>query len=772
MGKDTERVADTRGSSQPVAPTTEASRRKLSPETADPSQRLWTLAASSGLDYLDELLALLISAEPESAQKAFVWYLSSAREDATQLLMHQSRRAPRAQQSRVQAHSQHLDTAQAQTQARLHALHLPTVTSRVDDSKHDARGDEHPSSSEAQPTPHAPTPLDSTEFEARSVAPGSHPVLTALGAGRVVGRWIVTPQGQRIAALGLVDHHSTPEQIWQLLRPHAQRVSHELRALHMLGSANATPHTLSNVEFAGLSGKAPPRESEPQGPAEAAKASPANDTTSSEPKGQSDGETISDSASSASLMQKILPVHSNATSSALVGSLAHEFNNILMSIMGYASLARRDFDEGLDLTAHLKEIEKAGNRTAKLVKQLRTYTRALDQKDQTCHVEQLLEELLALMLHSPNKGVKIQSEVAPGLPTVAVSPANLRHVIIALLNNAREAYSPRKVPVRGPNRMGQRAKPQIIHVRSELSHWAPAQADHDHDHVWQIEPARPHNSAYVLIEVFDEGRGMSREQVEQIFDPNFSTKSTTRGLGMAVVREIITRVEGALRIESSVDKGTRVSLLLPTEKSPTRATQAGDKAAPEVLERPAPAREIIERSPPRDARRGAAPPERGHGQRHNQQRFSELVDTRVTRFTVLVMEHDGRIRDAIHTQLHNLGIGVFAYGDLREGLGGYEAHRNTIDCLILDVDTPGGIEASEIFRYVREVNPSIFTIALARHALAQSAFPPDLLINHPFDMAHLDGALGFMLQQRSARRSAGPRATLSGIEFNADHRED
>jgi two-component system sensor histidine kinase HydH len=82
-----------------------------------------------------------------------------------------------------------------------------------------------------------------------------------------------------------------------------------------------------------------------------------------------------------------------------------------------------------------------------------------------------------------------------------------------------------------------------------------------------VSLSREESSPWVKIIVSDTGTGISKEDLEHIFDPYFTTKQTGTGLGLAIVHKIVEAHRGEVKTESELGRGTTVSLLLPVSEA-------------------------------------------------------------------------------------------------------------------------------------------------------------------------------------------------------------
>ncbi|MBI3821112.1 MAG: response regulator [Planctomycetes bacterium] len=228
----------------------------------------------------------------------------------------------------------------------------------------------------------------------------------------------------------------------------------------------------------------------------------------------------------------------------LAGGVAHEFNNLLAGIQGYATLALREPSVPPTLREFLDYIVQLSDRAANLTRQLLAFARKPSLARNPTSLTKLLETTRDFVQRSLNIEVALEIEEPPKDETwMALADANqLQQVLVNLTLNARDAM----------------AKPQPAPVVFRLYH-----------RVLEGElPAFPQNVApgdYLVIEVQDRGAGMTPEVLSQAIDPFFTTKEVGKGtgLGLPVAFGIMTGHQGFLTIDSEAGQGTRIGLYLP-----------------------------------------------------------------------------------------------------------------------------------------------------------------------------------------------------------------
>jgi PAS domain S-box-containing protein len=227
----------------------------------------------------------------------------------------------------------------------------------------------------------------------------------------------------------------------------------------------------------------------------------------------------------------------------LAGGVAHEFNNLLAGIQGYAALGLREENVPAILQEFLQFIVELSDRAANLTRQLLAFARKPNLSPQPTLMESLMRRTAELVQRSLCFEVQLDLESlgSDGKPLAAMADDNqLQQVLVNLALNARDALS-------GTSTLRFRLR-QVV-LAGELPGFP--------EHV----PA----GDYVMLEVHDEGHGMTAEVLNQALDPFFTTKEVGKGtgLGLPVAYGIIHGHQGFMTIDSAPGKGTRVSLYLP-----------------------------------------------------------------------------------------------------------------------------------------------------------------------------------------------------------------
>jgi len=224
----------------------------------------------------------------------------------------------------------------------------------------------------------------------------------------------------------------------------------------------------------------------------------------------------------------------------LASGLAHDFNNVLVAILGNADLALRELEPRAPGRAALDNIRQASLRAAELIEQLLAFAGRGGVASTRVPVNALVDELLRLSAPTMPGNVGIRIDIARDL-VLRADPSQVRQVLLNLVNNARDALGPGGGTVAIAGRLTYRDG--IAHADDVLTAAA---------------------GSYVELEIADTGPGMTRELRRRIFEPFFTTKATGHGLGLAAVVGIVRAHAGGMRLASAPGQGARFSVLWPS----------------------------------------------------------------------------------------------------------------------------------------------------------------------------------------------------------------
>ncbi|HYF36870.1 MAG TPA: response regulator [Prosthecobacter sp.] len=225
----------------------------------------------------------------------------------------------------------------------------------------------------------------------------------------------------------------------------------------------------------------------------------------------------------------------------LARGFAHEFNNLLTVLLGNLSLADMRLRSAIQLP-ELHTAKQATLQAQNLVQQLLTFARGGAPIKRPTQVGELIEQFF--LHHSRATQIEYRLDLASGIPTVALDPAQIRRLLGNLVRNAEQAQ-----PEGG-----------LITVRcyaAEPSEMFP------HEMVTDL----PSEAAGIVIEVHDHGAGISAENLPHIFEPYFSTRKADNatGLGLTVCESIAKAHGGSLSVRSEQGKGTSVRFYMPMD---------------------------------------------------------------------------------------------------------------------------------------------------------------------------------------------------------------
>lgn len=339
----------------------------------------------------------------------------------------------------------------------------------------------------------------------------------------------------------------------------------------------------------------------------------------------------------------------------LAGGVAHDFNNMLGVILGYAdmiSMTNADDDERpVDpvLEERVGTVVSAAKRASGLVDQLLAFSRQGKYQDIAVDLHQSIAEVVGLLTHTIDKRIRLEQRLETGSGIVRGDPSQLQNVLLNLALNARDA-----MPEGGVLRF----KTAVRVVDANVASAGP----------WATEPG-----TYLALAVSDTGVGMSEEVRRRVFEPYFTTKQPGKGsgLGLAGVYGIVKNHGGFVEVESETGQGTTFHVHLPLARN-------GEKQA--------------DTGPDHDPVRG-----RGH---------------------ILVVDDEHEITEAACAMLEKQGYGVTAIADSREAVQHFRENHASIDLVLLDMIMPG-YDGRECFEKMVEVDPHVRVVLSTGYAVGE-----------------------------------------------------
>jgi PAS domain S-box-containing protein len=356
----------------------------------------------------------------------------------------------------------------------------------------------------------------------------------------------------------------------------------------------------------------------------------------------------------------------------LAGGVAHDFNNLLTVILGYAELALGNVDPTLPLHADLEEIIKAARRSADITRQLLAFARKQTITPVVLDLNRSVENSLKMLQRLIGENISLTWLPKENLGPVKIDPTQIDQILANLCVNAKDAIADvGKVTIETANAIFDES------YCADHAGYAPGE--------------------YALLAVSDNGCGMDKETVEQIFEPFFTSKEVGQGtgLGLSTVYGIVTQNHGFINVYSEPGKGTTFRIYLPRDTG-----QAADLHPVAAAEIP-----------------------RGHGE------------------TILLAEDEPALLELGKRMLERLGYLVLAAGTPAEALRLAEAHVSELHLLITDVVMPE-MNGPDLAKRLQALHPGLkilFMSGFTANAIADRGVLNEgtNFIQKPFSMKDL-----------------------------------
>jgi len=317
----------------------------------------------------------------------------------------------------------------------------------------------------------------------------------------------------------------------------------------------------------------------------------------------------------------------------LAGGIAHDFNNILAGIIGNISIAQIFLDVSHKSHKPLLEAERASVRATELAHQLLTFARGGEPIKKVISIQVLINETISLVLHGSN--CKCVVSIPDNIHAIEADEGQLSQAFHNIIINATQA-----MPGGG-----------TLTVTAENDYLSSANS---------MEIAEGN---YARLTFFDQGCGISEENLSKIFDPYFTTKSAGNGLGLASAHSIISRHGGHIGASSILNKGTTFTIHLPSIGQKYSTYKAESAAQTTGLHRGG---------------------------------------------SILVMDDETMILKMVSSMLDHLGYQVTTAENGEEAIAKYKAARESGEpflATIMDLTIPGGMGGRETAQHILTIDP-------------------------------------------------------------------
>lgn len=222
----------------------------------------------------------------------------------------------------------------------------------------------------------------------------------------------------------------------------------------------------------------------------------------------------------------------------LTGGVAHDYNNMLGVILGYSELLEGALPEHSKLAKYAHEIHRAGNRGAKLTNKLLSFSRQKSSEAKVLDINTLLRDEQHMLEKILTARIQLELDLADDLWSVCLDNDDLVDAIINTSINAMHAMETAgQLSIQTRNKSIDKAEAQLLNLKA---------------------------GDYVLLNITDNGIGMSKETQHKIFDPFYTTKGENgTGLGLSQVYGFVHNSGGAIKVHSKLKQGTQLSLYFP-----------------------------------------------------------------------------------------------------------------------------------------------------------------------------------------------------------------
>jgi len=324
----------------------------------------------------------------------------------------------------------------------------------------------------------------------------------------------------------------------------------------------------------------------------------------------------------------------------LAGGIAHDFNNLLGVITGNVSFALQNLEPGHELCELLTDVWAGASRAQSLTQQLLTFAEGGEPIKEPTALPGLVKEAATQAAAGTN--IRCEFQPLPGLPMAYVDPGQVTQMVHNLVSNTAQA-----MPDGG-----------LLRIWFDTFGVQPGDPS-------DLDPGR-----YLVVNFQDEGPGIPEEHLDRIFEPYYTTRQKSQGLGLATVFSVASRHGGKVTVSSPPGEGAIFRIYLPSTST-------------------------VEVYP------------------------TDQSTTPLPRRRVLVMDDQLPVQRMVSRILKRLGMECEVAADGASAVDLYRAamdHGQAFDLVILDLTIPAGMGGREAIQQLREMDPEVRAVVSSGYA--------------------------------------------------------
>jgi PAS domain S-box-containing protein len=329
----------------------------------------------------------------------------------------------------------------------------------------------------------------------------------------------------------------------------------------------------------------------------------------------------------------------------LAGGVAHEYNNLLVGILGAMEMLEMLLSGNWEAQKYLGMIARSGERAVELTRQLLAYSRQGMRNPRIMSLNRAVQEDIPILKSTLQEPVELLLDLSEDLPPVSADITQIKQVVMSLCLNASEAMPDGgTLVIRTRKQDGPLSDPKGVEKEDGIAR--------------RPLSGVPTPGPRSVLEVSDTGCGMDAMTISRIFEPFFSTKFVGRGMGLAAVCGIVESHGGEILVRSEPGKGTTFTVAFPAASGVPLRVEAPEAAT-----------------------------DRGGG-------------------TVLVVDDEDDVREVAKAMLESFGYRVLEARDGVEAVELYRDRHDGIDLVLLDLMMPrmtGDLALSEM----RRIRPGV-----------------------------------------------------------------